>query len=111
LGAVDQMAQDPATVFTVGIHLRLAILALATGGNAGDQDPVTLLEVADATAHLLDDTHAFVAEDAPRCHRRHIALKNVQIGTADGGFSNFDNGVGRLAKLWFGNLLPVFLAR
>src|SRR5690606_42052936 len=91
LGPVDQVAQDPAAVLAVGIHLRLAVFALATGGNTGDQDTVALLEVADSATHLLDDTHAFVAEDSPRCHRWYIALENVQIGTADGGFGNFDD--------------------
>src|SRR5690606_23900139 len=94
LGAVDQVAEDPAAVFAVRVHLLLAVFALAAGRDARDQHPVALLEVADAFAHFLDDADAFMAQNAPGLHRGYVALEDVQVGAADGGAGDAHDRIG-----------------
>ena len=52
-------------------------------GDAGDQDPVPDLDVLDAGADLLDGAYRLVTEDPPVSDGRHVALEDVEIGSAD----------------------------
>ena len=61
LRAVDRVAEDPAPGGAVGIHLLAAILHIATGADAGDQDMVSRLERGDGRANLVDNTDALMA--------------------------------------------------
>ena len=55
-----------------------------------------VVNAGDRRAHLLDDADALVPEDPAVGHRRHVALQDVQVGAADGGGRDPDDGVGRL---------------
>ena len=96
LGAVDQIAQDPAAVATVGVHGLLAEVAAEAGGDAGDDDLLADLELRDGRAHLIDDPDALVPENAPVGHGGQVALENVQVGPADRRGGDADDRVRRL---------------
>ena len=64
LRAVDRVAEDPAAGRAVRIHLLAAILAFATGADAGDQNMVARLEGRHAGANFVDDADALMTENA-----------------------------------------------
>ena len=51
-------------------------------------------EVAHVVADLLDDADALVAEDRAGLHAGHRAADHVQVGAADRGGGDADDGVG-----------------
>ncbi len=110
LRAVDLVAEDPAAGGAVGVHLPAAIVAFAAGRDAGDEHAVARLERRDAGADLVDDADAFVAENAARRAGRDVALEDVQVGAADGGLDDFDDGVARRADFGLGSLFERFFS-
>ena len=52
---------------------------------------------------LAHDSHRFVAEDVARVHEGAEHLVQVQVGPADVGRRDLDDGVGRLFDLRIGN--------
>ena len=59
----------------------------------------------------VDDADALVPENPARRHTRHVALQDVQVGAADGGGGDPDDGVGRVLDRRAGLLFPGALAR
>src|SRR5690606_12604118 len=95
LRAVDQVAENPAAIFAMRVHLLLAVFALAARGHAGNQNTIALLEIADPFSDFFDHADPFMPQDATGRHRRNVALQNMQVGPADGGACDADDGIGR----------------
>ena len=108
LGAVDGVAEDPAAGRAMGEHALAAVLAFAAGADAGDQHPVAGLEGGDGRPDAVDDADALVAEDAAGRAARQVAFEDVQVGAADGGLGDPDDGVGRVDRspVWRGPPRP-----
>lgn len=83
LGAIDLVAEDPATGRAMRIHAAPAIFAASARRDARDQHMVAGVERGDAAADLFDDADALVPQDAPRSATRHVTLEDMQIGPAD----------------------------
>jgi hypothetical protein len=83
LGAVDLVAEDPATAGAMRVHAAPTIFAASARGDARDQHVVAGAERGDAAADLFDDADALVPKDAPRSAARHVTLEDMQIGPAD----------------------------
>jgi len=81
---------------TLAEQLGVTHVAVPTGHLERDDHPITDLEVADVTAHFLDDAHRLVPEDVPLAHERAQSLVQVQVGSADVGGGHPDDGVGGL---------------
>src|SRR5690606_6871778 len=111
LSAVNQVAQDPAAVAAVRVHADLAVVAAAARGNAGDEHPVARLEVGYGLADFFDDADAFMPEGAPIRHRRHVTRQNVQIGAANGGVRDANDGIRGLLNRRAGLVRPFLLPR
>ena len=93
LGAVYRVAQNPAARRAMRIHRLAAVDAFAAGADAGDQNTVARLESRDGGADGLDDAHAFMTENAAGLAGRDVAFENMQIGAADRGLGDPDDGV------------------
>jgi hypothetical protein len=106
LRAVDEVAEDPATVHAVRVHALLARVALPARGDARDEDAIALREARDGGADLLDDADPLVPEDPAVGHRRHVALHDVEVGAADRGLLDPDDRVGGVAHDRVRLLLP-----
>jgi|GEM_PF-3711320 len=88
LGAVDQVAEDPAAVAAVGIDAALTVVAATARSNAGNQHLVADLDIAHAIADFLNHPHAFVSQNTTIHHSGYVALEDMQIGTADSGMGD-----------------------
>ena len=111
LRAVDGVAEDPAPVAAVRVHAFPAVVALPAGRDTGDDHPIAWMNGRDRRAHLRHDADALVPENPARRHTRQVALQDVQVGTADGGGGDPDDGVGRVLDRRAGRLFPGALAR
>ena len=89
LGAVDQVAEDPAdprrSLVTQAVRedALLAEAAVTARLDAGDDHVVADRELGHRAAHLGDHADTLVAEDPAGRDRRHVALEDVQVGAAD----------------------------
>ena len=63
---------------------------------------VAWLEHRDGGTDLINDTDAFMTQNAPGFAARKVALEDVKIGAAYGGFGNLDDRVGRRGNLGLG---------
>src|SRR4029077_8317566 len=111
LGAVDFVAEDPAAALqALPVAGLAAVLAGSARADAGDEDPVAGGESAHAVAGLPDGPDGLVAQDPAVVHRRHVALKDVQVGPADGGRVNPHDDIAIVEDLrvryFFPGLLP-----
>src|SRR5690554_4926965 len=106
LGTIAQVAETPTAVLAMGVHLLLAVLTLATGSHTGNDDLVAFLEVAHPLPDFLHNPYPFMAQHPTFGHCRYVALEDVQIGAADGGFGDFDDGIGRFGNHRLGNRFP-----
>jgi hypothetical protein len=79
------------------------VAGAAAQQHRGQHYPVAVAEVADVGADLLDHADGFVAEDLARLHARHGAPDEVQVGAADRGGGDPNDGIGRLLDLRFGD--------
>src|SRR6185369_16380737 len=114
LGAVDQVAEDPADAadrLAVRGHAALAVLALAALGDGGDEHAVTDAESLDGVADLGDRAYGLVAEDAAVGDGGHVTVQDVQVGAADRGGVDSDHDVGRFPDGCIGDVFPRLLAR
>jgi hypothetical protein len=75
------MAQHPACIDTVTGHASLAIFASGTGGDAIDQDFVTLFEPGDGGSYFLYNTNSLVAQNPSWLTCGNIASEDVEVGT------------------------------
>src|SRR5205085_7724958 len=89
---------------------RPAVGAVAAADGRGNHHPVADAEIAHRLPDLLDDTHAFVAEDGSRLHSRHGAADHVEVGAADRARRETDDGVGRLLDLRLLHVLEAHVA-
>ncbi|SKY10518.1 Uncharacterised protein [Mycobacteroides abscessus subsp. abscessus] len=74
------MPEDPpdsADRLTVRRHPLLAVFAVATLGDARNDDAVTDFDTGALRSHLGDDADALVPEHTPIGHRRYVAGENV----------------------------------
>ena len=108
LCAVNLTTKTPAASRAMGEHSAPAVIALAAGRHAGDQDAVADLEGRHASPDRVDDAGALMSEDASRLARRNVALENVQVSTADGGLDHFDERIAGCAgsRAWAGLRAP-----
>ena len=83
LGAVDRVAENPATRSAMRIHPLPARLAFPARADARDEHAVAFAERRHLRTDSLDDADAFVAENPARRDRRHVALHDVQVRAAD----------------------------
>jgi len=99
LGEAEQRRPHPLVAVLRGLALReqvaLAHPAMSTADGERDHHAVADLEVADGRAHLLDDPHRLVPEDVAHAHEGAEHLVEVQVGAADRGARDPDDGVGR----------------
>ena len=88
-----------------------AVGAYAARADAGDDDAVADREVAHRRADLEDGADALVPEDPALGHSGHVALEDVQVGAADRGRVDPDDGVGGIDELGVGDLVPALVVR
>jgi hypothetical protein len=107
LSSVDVVAENPAAlVQALPVASFAAVLAGAARADAGDEDAVARRQPVHAVADFVDGAHGLVAEDPPGAHLRHVAGQDVQIGAADGGRIDPDDGVALVEDLRVRNLFP-----
>lgn len=101
LGAVDGVAEAPATHGLVAVGVVAAVLGAAAvlagiGGEAradgAGNYPLALPVALDVGAELLDHPHRLMAHDQPLLHRV-LALEDMHVGATDGGGGDPDQGV------------------
>ena len=117
LGAVDEVAEDPADAdrALVGQAVRRVAAAAVGAGtaraDAGDDDPVADRVVADGRADLDDRADSLVPEDPALGHGGHVALEDVQVGPADRGGVDPHDRVAGLEQHGVGDLVPALDVR
>ena len=101
------VAENPAAlVQALPVASLAAVLAGTARADAGDQDAVAGREPVHAVADLVDGAHGLMAEDPPGVHLGHVAGQDVQVGAANGGRVDPDDGVALVDDLRVGNLFP-----
>lgn len=111
LGAVDQVAQDPAaTAQALAARLPPAVVAASAGGDARDEDPVAAVHGAHVGAGLDDFADRLVAQHGSGAYLGDVAFEDVQVGAADGGRVDTHDDVGGLLDARVGDLVPGRLA-
>jgi hypothetical protein len=96
LRPVDEMAQYPAAVAAMRVHALLAGRTFAARRDTRDQDAIAGSKSRHPGADLFDDADAFVAEYASGFAARHVAFKNMEVGTANRRLRYLDDRIGRL---------------
>jgi hypothetical protein len=99
--AVDLLSHPRVRVRVVaeGPQLLLAEEAAAARDCEGDDHAIADLQLRVLFADLDDLAHELVAENVACLHRRDIAVEQMQIGPADRGRRDFDDGVARVEDL------------
>ena len=69
---------------------------------------IARLKTCHAGAGFGDDADAFMAQDASRRAARDIAFQDVQVGAADRGLGDLDDGVGRAPMRGIGRSSSAF---
>jgi hypothetical protein len=95
LSSVKSVAQNPAAVAAMGVHAASAEIALQTGSDARDDDPVSDMKFSDTGSDLLDYSDPFVAENAALGDGREISLEDMEIGAANCGGGDPNDGIAR----------------
>src|SRR5215212_7421105 len=83
-------------VLAAGKEVPAAHEALAAGDAERHHDAVAGLELLDTTAGLDDFAHELMAQDVAALHRGNETVVEMQIGPADGGGGDPDDGVARV---------------
>ena len=94
LGAVNGMTQHPASSGAVRVHAFAAKIAATAGADTGDENPVARFESRDASAHGVHNANPLMPKHRAGFARGHVTFENMQIGTANRGFRDPDDGVG-----------------
>jgi len=110
LRAVDGVAQDPAAGGAMRIHLLAAIDAFSTSADAGDQNAITRLKYRDGGTDLIDNTDAFVTQNAAGLATWQIPFEDMKIGAANCRFRDLDDCVRRRRDFWLRTIHQGFLA-
>src|SRR5918998_5284246 len=84
--------------------------AVAARDRERHDDPVTDLEILHAAADLDDLAHELVPEDVALLHRRHEAVVEVQVRTADGRRRDSDDRVVTVQDLRVRDVLDLDVA-
>lgn len=112
LGAVDGVAEHPAATATaLPVVALTAEAAPATRGYARDQYTVAGADRTDVGPGLDHGADGFVPQHPAGSHLGHVALENVQVGTADGDDVDADDGVGSVLDRGVRDVLPCGLPR
>jgi hypothetical protein len=112
LGAVDEVAEDPADPadgLAVRRHASLAVPAAAAFRDGRDQHAITDRESLDRPTDLGDGADSFMTEDAALGDRGDIALEDVQVGAADRSGVDPHHHVRRFLDRRVRNLFPCLL--
>ena len=75
------------------IHEFATIFTFAAGGDAGNQNPVTLFESANTRADRLYNTNTLMSQNAPGLTGCNITFEDMQISAANGGFGDSDDSI------------------
>ena len=105
LGAIDLVAENPTAVDAMRVHSASAIVAFSARGDAGNDHAIAGMKPGDRRADFLDHSYAFMTQDATWRAGRHVAIENVQIGSADRRLDNLDDGIRRRGDF---RLRPIF---
>ena len=82
--AINEMAQDPATTTaTLAIVAFPTVSAQTARLDARRYYAIAFDQTGDALANIDNRADSFMAENSAGLHGRHVALKNVEIGSAD----------------------------
>ena len=81
------------------------------GNGTTTRSPTLTLALVDVRAELFDDAHRLVAEDVAGLHERDEAVDQVQVGAADAGRRDADDGIAAVEDLGVGNVLDLHLVR
>ena len=88
------MPENPSTfIFTMGVDTFLAIVALATGTNTGNQNLIALLEIGYTVTNFFNNTDAFMSQNSTALAGRYVSFNNMKISPADSGLYHTDNSV------------------
>lgn len=79
----------------------LAVQALATGDLETCYHSVSLLDIVDSGADIINDTTELVAEDISLFHFHHGAMKKMKVATTDCASGDLENDVAVLDKYGF----------
>jgi hypothetical protein len=77
-------------------QLFLAKPTVSAADSERNNDSITLLQVSNFGADLLDDPHRFVAQNIAFLHRRHEAIEEMEIRSANGSGRNANDHVSRI---------------
>ena len=110
LGAVDLVAENPAAIDAMRVHATTAIVAFSAGRDARHDYAIAGVKRGDCRADLVDHADAFVTENAAGRAGRHVTLEDMQVGAADRGLDDFDDGIRRRGDLRLRTILDGFLA-
>lgn len=80
--------------------LPLAVVAVATGNLEASDYSVALLEILDASAHLIHNTTKLVAKDVALLQLDDGAMVQVKVTAADGAASDLEDYIAVFKKLW-----------
>src|SRR5262245_31302447 len=80
-------------LFALRTHLLVAIVAVATGNLEARHDSVALLEPFDSRTQVVHDAAEFMAEDISLLQLDDDAVKQVQIGAADGAAGHLEDDI------------------
>lgn len=78
----------------------MAVVAVATGNLEASDYSVALLEILDASAHLINDTTKLVAKDVALLQLDDGAMVQVKVTAADGAASDLEDYIAVFKKLW-----------
>ena len=94
-------------------ELLFAKEAVAAGDGEGDDDSVALFDfvLIASGADFLDDAHGFMSHDVAGLHEGDEAVEEVEVGAADGGGGDTDDGVAAVEDFGIGDVFDLDFAR
>ncbi len=96
--------------FAMRIHASAAVFTSCTRRNARYQDMLSLAEAMNRFSNLIYYTHAFMAQDRTRRTSSNIPLLNMQIGSANCRFRQFNDSIRWLTDLRLRTILQPHIA-
>ena len=115
MSAVNHIAHDPATlVSTMSIQLFLTVFTGAAAADTGNNHPIALFKVLNCGTDFFHNTNTFMTENPAIkaavfffCDLFNFGVftfPDPEVGTTNGDFAKFDNGISRLQNLGNGTL-------